>query len=105
MFATPQHNGIAERRNDTLLDLVRCMLVNSSLLEFLWGEILKTTAYILNQVLDLVCCMLVNSSLPDLVRCMLVNSSLPDLVRCMLVNSSLPKFCYSSISDDYIVYF
>ena len=47
MIGTPQQNGIAERRNRTLLDIVRCMLVNSSLLEFLWGEALKTTAYIL----------------------------------------------------------
>ena len=30
--------------------MVRCMLVNSSPLEFLWGEALKTAAYILNQV-------------------------------------------------------
>ena len=30
--------------------MVRCMLVNSSTLEFLWREALKTTAYILNQV-------------------------------------------------------
>ena len=33
-----------------LLDMVRCILVNSSLPEFLWGEALKTGAYILNQV-------------------------------------------------------
>ena len=45
-----QQNGIAERRNLTILDMVRCVLVNSSLLEFLWGEALKTVAYILNQV-------------------------------------------------------
>ena len=30
--------------------MVRCMLVNSSLLEFLWGEALKLVAYILNQM-------------------------------------------------------
>ena len=30
--------------------MVRCMLVNSSLPEFLWGEALKTVTYILNQV-------------------------------------------------------
>ena len=47
MFGTPQHNRIAEMRNHTLLDMVRCMLVNSSLPEFLWGEDLKTTTYIL----------------------------------------------------------
>ena len=50
MSGTPQHNGIAERRNRTLLDIVQCMLVNSSLPKFLWGEALKTIAYILNQV-------------------------------------------------------
>ena len=47
---TPQHNGVAERRNRTLLDMVRCMLSNSSLPEFLWGEALRTATYILNQV-------------------------------------------------------
>ena len=50
MYGTPQHSGIAERRNRTLLDMVQCMLVNSSLSEFLWGEALKTITYILNQV-------------------------------------------------------
>ena len=34
MSSTPQQNGIAERRNRTLLDLVQCMLVNSSLPKF-----------------------------------------------------------------------
>ena len=50
MPSTPQQNEIAERRNCTLLDMVRCMLVNSSLPMFLWGEALKTEAYILNQL-------------------------------------------------------
>ena len=50
MSDTPQQNGVAERRNRTLLDMVRCMLVNSPLLELLWGKALKTAAYILNQV-------------------------------------------------------
>ena len=50
MFGTSQQNEIAEKRNRTLLDMVRCMLVNSSLPEFLWGEALKTSASILNQV-------------------------------------------------------
>ena len=48
--STPQQNGVAERRNHTLLDMVRCMLSNSSLPEFLWGEVLRTATYILNQV-------------------------------------------------------
>ena len=43
-------NGIAERRNHTLFNMVRCMFINSSLSEFLLGEALKTATYILNQV-------------------------------------------------------
>ena len=31
-----------------LLDIVQCMLVNSSLPKFLWGEALKSATYILN---------------------------------------------------------
>ena len=50
MPCTPQQNGIEESRNRTLLDIVRCMLVSSLLPEFLWGEALKTTTYILNKL-------------------------------------------------------
>ena len=37
-------------RNHIILNMVRCMLVNSPLPEFLWSEALKIVAYILNQV-------------------------------------------------------
>ena len=50
MPGTPEQNGIAERRNRTLMDMVRCMLAHSSLPDFLWGDALRTAAYILNQV-------------------------------------------------------
>ncbi|RVW19232.1 Retrovirus-related Pol polyprotein from transposon TNT 1-94 [Vitis vinifera] len=42
-------NGVAERRNRTLLDMVRSMLSSSKLPKFLWTEALKTM-YILNRV-------------------------------------------------------
>ena len=45
-----QQNEIEERRNCKLLDIMQCMIVNSSLPEFLWGEALKTAIYILNKV-------------------------------------------------------
>ena len=48
--STPQQNRIAKRMNRTLLDMVSCMIIGSSLLKFSWGEALKTTTYILNQV-------------------------------------------------------
>jgi len=43
-------NGVAERRNRTLKDIVRSMICHSTLLESLWGEALKTATYILNRV-------------------------------------------------------
>ncbi|GJT01405.1 putative RNA-directed DNA polymerase [Tanacetum coccineum] len=50
MPGTPQQNGVAERRNRTLMDMVRSMLTNSNLPEFLWTEALKTVVHILNRV-------------------------------------------------------
>ena len=35
MSGTPRQNGVAERRNRTLLEMVRCMLSHSSLPDFL----------------------------------------------------------------------
>ena len=50
MFGFPYHNGVAEMRNMTLLDMVRSMLSSSKPPKFLWTEALKTTTYILNRV-------------------------------------------------------
>ena len=43
-------NGVAERRNKTLLDQVRSMLSSSKLPKLLWTKALKTVADILNRV-------------------------------------------------------
>ena len=43
-------NGVAERRNQTLKDMVRSLISHSSLPQSLWGEALKTIVYILNRV-------------------------------------------------------
>jgi len=50
MPGTPQQNGVAERRNQTLMDMIRNMLSNSSLLISLWMYALKTVMYLLNRV-------------------------------------------------------
>ncbi|XP_044496534.1 (E)-beta-farnesene synthase-like [Mangifera indica] len=50
MPGSPDQNGIAERRNRTLLDMVRSMFSSSKLPKSLWIEALKTTVYILNRV-------------------------------------------------------
>lgn len=50
MLGKPSMNDVAERRNQTLKDIVRSMINHSSLSESLWGEALKTAVYILNRV-------------------------------------------------------
>jgi len=47
---TPQLNSVAERRNCTLMDIVRSILNNSELPLFLLSEVLKTAVYVLNRV-------------------------------------------------------
>ncbi|KAF7835869.1 Retrovirus-related Pol polyprotein from transposon TNT 1-94 [Senna tora] len=42
MPSSPDHNGVAEIRNRTLLDMVRSMICNSKLPKSLWTEALKT---------------------------------------------------------------
>ena len=50
MPGTPQQNGVAERRNRTLMDMVRSMTSSTNVPNFLWSEALKTAMYILNRV-------------------------------------------------------
>lgn len=47
---TPQQKGVTERRNRTLMDMVRSMMANTSLPEFLWTEALRIAVHILNRV-------------------------------------------------------
>ncbi|KAK9024843.1 hypothetical protein V6N11_064749 [Hibiscus sabdariffa] len=47
---TPQWNGVSERRNRTLLDMVRSMMSHSDLPISFWGHALETTAFTLNRV-------------------------------------------------------
>jgi len=50
MPGSPDQNGVAEKRNRTLIDTVRSMTSNRKLPQFLWIEALKMTVYILNRV-------------------------------------------------------
>ena len=49
---TPQQNGVVERRNRTLFDMVRSMMAQANLPITFWGDALLTAAYILNRVLS-----------------------------------------------------
>ena len=46
----PQQNRVAERRNRTVMNMMRSMLSNSTLPVSLWMEALKTAAHISNRV-------------------------------------------------------
>nr|GEW01276.1 zinc finger, CCHC-type [Tanacetum cinerariifolium] len=47
---TPQHNEVTERRNRTLLDMVRSMMNVTTLPKSFWGYALETATRILNMV-------------------------------------------------------
>lgn len=46
---TPEHNSVAERFNRTLIERLRCILLDTSLPMKLWAEIAVATVYILNR--------------------------------------------------------
>nr|GEV41610.1 ribonuclease H-like domain-containing protein [Tanacetum cinerariifolium] len=48
---TPQQNGVAERKNRTLIKAARTMLANSKLPTTFWAEAVNTTCYVQNRVL------------------------------------------------------
>nr|GEW64544.1 retrovirus-related Pol polyprotein from transposon TNT 1-94 [Tanacetum cinerariifolium] len=48
---TPQQNGIAERKNKTLIEAARTMLADSLLPVLFWAESVNTTCYVQNRVL------------------------------------------------------
>nr|GEU69992.1 retrotransposon protein, putative, Ty1-copia subclass [Tanacetum cinerariifolium] len=47
---TPQHNGVLERRNRTLLDMVRSMMSQTTLPKSFWDYALESAARIVNMV-------------------------------------------------------
>ena len=47
---TPQQNGIVERKNRTLKEMMNVMLISSGLPQNLWGEALLSSNYILNKL-------------------------------------------------------
>ena len=49
---TPQQNGVAERMNRTLIDLVPIMLHAQNMDKVFWAEALQTAVYIRNRVIS-----------------------------------------------------
>ncbi|GKF60650.1 retrovirus-related pol polyprotein from transposon TNT 1-94, partial [Tanacetum coccineum] len=48
---TPQQNGVAERRNRTLIKATRTMLGDAKLPVTFWAEVVSTACYVQNRVM------------------------------------------------------
>lgn len=46
---SPQQNGVVERRNQTVVEMARCLLKSMQVPGIFWGEAAKTAVYILNR--------------------------------------------------------
>jgi hypothetical protein len=46
---TPEQNGVAERRNRTLVEMARCMMIQSQLSPSFWAEAISTANYLRNR--------------------------------------------------------
>ena len=47
---TPQHNGVAERKNRTIMDAVETMIHDQDIPMHLWDEVARTTFYVQNKL-------------------------------------------------------
>ncbi|GKA06881.1 retrovirus-related pol polyprotein from transposon TNT 1-94 [Tanacetum coccineum] len=47
---SPQQNGIAERKNRTLKEMVTAMLISYGMSQDMWGEAILTASYLLNKI-------------------------------------------------------
>ena len=45
---TPQHNGVAKRKNKRLLEVARALLFSKNVPKYLWGETILTATYLIN---------------------------------------------------------
>ena len=49
ILRTLQQNGVVERRNRTLQEMARIMLLENNLLTYFWAEAVNTACHILNR--------------------------------------------------------
>lgn len=48
---SPQQNGIAERKNRSIIEMARCMLINANLPHIFWGEAVSAAVYVQNRII------------------------------------------------------
>ena len=47
---TPQQKGVAKRKNRDLLEVSRALMFSSHVLKYFWGEVVLTSAYLINRM-------------------------------------------------------
>lgn len=47
---TPQHNGVLERKNQTVMEMARFMIIEKCLPKYFWVETVNTVVYLLNRL-------------------------------------------------------
>ena len=52
ILGTPQQNGVAERKNMTLFEMVRSIMAQANLPISYWGDVLLTATYVLYRMLS-----------------------------------------------------
>ena len=53
---TPQQNGVARRKNRTIVEMERSMMKEKGLPTEFWGEVVATTVYLINRFPTKVVC-------------------------------------------------
>ena len=48
---TPEHNGVVERKNRTIVEAARAMMYDQDMPKFLWAEACNKTVYVQNRTL------------------------------------------------------
>jgi transposase InsO family protein len=46
---TPQHNGVAERMNRTIVEKTRCLKLNARFVKNFWAEAMNMTCFLINR--------------------------------------------------------
>jgi hypothetical protein len=49
---TPEQNGVAKRKNRSIVEVARAMLEEKSMPKFYWAEAVRTAVYIQNRIGD-----------------------------------------------------
>ena len=97
---TPQQNGVAERKNRTLLDISRTMLVEHNLPGYFWAEAVSTACYVANRAL---LCNTLNKTPYKLIKKRTPNTSYFRIFGCRcytLVNRKTNLGKFDSESDE-----